>query len=150
MVNFIFHKISFLLVIGRQDKPLKPISSLSPTFPVLITRFLHEDTYIGHIWKQGPAGVPTDFRLSIFESRRVLNIPTIGHPRERLMALCVPSFSLSRRNQQPIHSTRSGIYCRYWSLISAKENDRNPCIRISDPVFVAQKFHFNPARQMQK
>ncbi|MCK9399621.1 MAG: hypothetical protein M0Q51_06455 [Bacteroidales bacterium] len=32
----------------------------------------------------------------------------------------------------------------------AKENDRNPCIRISDPVLVAQKFHFNPARQMPK
>jgi hypothetical protein len=47
MVNFIFHKISFLLVIGRQDKPLKPISSLSPTFPVLITQFFHEVTYIG-------------------------------------------------------------------------------------------------------
>jgi len=94
------------------QKETTSLFPLSFPFTVLVTRFLHEFTYIGNLFRQG------------------------------LDAFHVPSFSSSPRNQLPIHSTRTGFYRRYWPLISAKENDRHPCGRISDPVLVAQKFHF--------
>jgi len=121
--------------------PLVSLPIPSPPFPVLITRFFHKVTYIRRYLPPRAFGVPPDgFELLRYFLFR-------HFPLHAEIIVNAVRFSFVERCQVSCQSNLTvppEADCQ--RLNTLKQNDRNPCIRISDPVLVAQKFHFNPAQ----